>query len=264
MWRRPVWRCRKPPHLVHWVLPPSYRVRHGHAERVELARDRPLRTRNKLYYRLLHWPVWIFAFFIAPGPLTFTLFAEGADARTFTWLGVVAAGTAVAGLFGRLPGLEARPLILRYTEDRPNPIHRRICYTLAWSEIVVYAVLNTVGIADAVINGEWRMRAVYEVGYWPIVGAVWLLGALGRLPRAGRSTRGEGYERRYFYGAVWAVSIAQPLLWLLWGVLPETPFYDAAKLVAFVGVLGGIGDLARRGLLPRTRPILPGETITAD
>jgi len=249
---------------VHRVLPPSYRKRHGHAERVELATDRPLRTRNKVYYRLLHWPVWIFAFFIAPGPLTFALFAEGADARTFTWLAMVLAGTGVAGLFGRLPGVEARPLILRYTEDGPNPIHRRICYTLAWSEIVAYAVLNAAGIADALINGEWRMRAVYGAGYWPVVGSVWLVGALGRLPRAGRSTRGEGYERRYFYGAVWAVSVAQPLLWLLWGILPETTLFDAVKLFAFLGVLAVIGDLARRGLLPRTRPILPGETITAD
>ena len=35
------------------------------------------------------------------------------------------------------------------------------------------------------------------------------------MPRVRRSTRGEGHERRYFYGAVWAVTSAQPLLWVL-------------------------------------------------
>ena len=35
---------------------------------------------------------------------------------------------------------------------------------------------------------------------------------------SGASTQGEGHERRYFYGSVWAVAIAQPVLWLLWKV----------------------------------------------
>ena len=39
--------------------------------------DRKIRTRNKGYYRVLHWPIWIFVFFIAPGPLTFDLFERG-------------------------------------------------------------------------------------------------------------------------------------------------------------------------------------------
>ena len=30
------------------------------------------------------------------------------------------------------------------------------------------------------------------------------------------STKGEGHERRYFYGSVWAVCWAQPALWLMW------------------------------------------------
>ena len=34
-----------------------------------------------------------------------------------------------------------------------------------------------------------------------------------------RSTRNEGHERRYFYGSVWAVANAQPVLWLLWKVV---------------------------------------------
>jgi hypothetical protein len=49
---------------------------------------------------------------------------------------------------------------------------------------------------------------------------VWILGAAGYLPRVKPSTKGEGHERRFFYGSVWAVCIAQPVLWLLWPVLP--------------------------------------------
>jgi hypothetical protein len=91
-----------------------------------------------------------------------------------------------------------------------------------------------------------------------------VLGALGLLPRVRRSTRGEGTERRYFYGSVWAVCIAQPLLWLLWKVLPLTRTFDLLKLAIFWGLLAYVGNLARRGLLPRTRPILPGESAVAD
>jgi hypothetical protein len=36
------------------------------------------------------------------------------------------------------------------------------------------------------------------------------------------------------------------------------------KLVIYVGVLGGVGIAAVFGLLPRTRPILPGELMVAD
>ena len=61
------------------LLPPSYQQRHGHAERVELATDRSFRAQNKVSYRLAHWPIWIWVFFIAPGPLTFDLFAHGSN-----------------------------------------------------------------------------------------------------------------------------------------------------------------------------------------
>ena len=44
---------------------------------VELDTHRQIRHRNKLHYRLNHWPIWIFVFFIAPGPLTFDLFERG-------------------------------------------------------------------------------------------------------------------------------------------------------------------------------------------
>jgi len=50
------------------------------------------------------------------------------------WWAWVLLGTGIAGLFGQLPGVEPRPYILRFTEDKPNPLYRRICYTVAWIE----------------------------------------------------------------------------------------------------------------------------------
>jgi hypothetical protein len=246
------------------LLPPSYERQLGHAERIELADDRRLRERNKAGYRLAHWPIWIFVFFIAPGPLTFDLFESGFDLRMAVWLGAVLVGTGIAGLRGKLPGVEPRPYIIRFTEDRPNPLYRRVCYALAWSEVIAFAVLNIAGLAYAVATGEWKLRQFYETAYFPIVGVIWLLGALGRLPRVKASTQGEGHERRYFYGSAWAVCIAQPIMWLLWKVLPQARTADALKLAVFVMILAYVGNMARRGLLPRTRPIVPGELAVSD
>jgi hypothetical protein len=173
-------------------------------------------------------------------------------------------GTGIAGLYGRLPGVEPRPYIIRFTEDRPNPLYRRICYTLAWSEVVAFAVLNITGLVMAIVTGTWRLRQLYEVAYFPIVIAFWILGALGQLPRVKASTQHEGHERRYFYGSVWAVCIAQPILWVLWRVLPRSTSGDVLKLVAFIGIVAYVGNMARRGLLPRTRPIVPGELAVSD
>ena len=58
--------------------------------------------------------------------------------------------------------------------------------------------------------------------------------------------------------------LAQPALWLLWKILPHTRTADAIKLTIFVAILAWVGNLARLGLLPRTRPILPGEVIVSD
>ena len=231
---------------------------------IELDTQRKIRHRNKTYYRVLHWPIWIFVFFIAPGPLTFDLFAAGIDTRIATWLAFVVVVTGIAGLRGRLPGCEPAPYIIRFTEDRPNPLYRRICYTTAWGEVVAFALLNIAGLAYALMTGEWRLRQMYEVAYFPIAGTMWVLGAMGRLPRVRRSTQGEGHERRYFSGSVWAVAIAQPILWLLWKVLPVSRSADAIKLAVFVGVLIVVGQLSRRGVLPRTRPIVPGEWAVLD
>ena len=222
------------------------------------------RERNTAIYRLAHWPIWIFVFFIAPGPLTFDLFERGFDVRIATWLGLVLVMTGIAGLRGRLPGVEPRPYILRFTEDKPNPLYRRICYTVAWSDLISFAVLNLAGLMYAAATGMWRLRQIYDYAYFPLAIALWICGAMGQLPRVRPSTKGEGTERRYFYGTVWAVCAAEPVLGLLWKILPRTREADVAKLVIFVGILASIGYMARLGRLPRTRTIVPGEWAISD
>jgi hypothetical protein len=244
---------------------PDRRVQVGHRSlRVEYDTQRKIRTRNKLHYRFNHWPIWIFVFFIAPGPLISDLFAAGFDSRMGIWLVLVLLGTGIAGLFGKLPGCEPAPYIIRFTEDRPNPLYRRICYTIAWSEIIAFAVINLAGLVLAVATGRWYLTAIYDTAYFPIAGTVWALGALGKLPRVKASTSGEGHERRYFYGASWAVLIGQPLLLILWKLLPPGFTADVIKLAAFVGTLILVGWCARLGLLPRTRPIVPGQLAVSD
>ena len=120
---------------------------------VELAGERKIRARNTALYRVAHWPIWIWVFFLAPGPLTFDLFAQGFDGRMGAWLAAVVLGTGVAGLRGRLPGVEPRPYIIRFTEDRPNPLYRRVCYTFAWSARAQFCVAEPVGTRVGGGNG---------------------------------------------------------------------------------------------------------------
>jgi hypothetical protein len=225
---------------------------------------RTLRDRNKPAYRLAHWPIWIFVFFIAPGPSTFDLFDRGFDRRKLVWLAIVMLGTGLAALRGQLPGVEPRPYIIRFVEDKPNPLYRRICYTFAWSIVITFAVLNFAGLAVAVVTGTWRLKQIYQYAYFPVAATIWVLGGAGVLPRVKASTKGEGQERRYFYGAVWASGVAQPVLGILWKVLPHSRLADSFKLAIFSGILALFGWLARNGVLPRTRPILPGELAVSD
>jgi len=201
---------------------------------------------------------------LTPGPLIFDLFERGIDYRLMVWLAIVLVVTGWAGLRGRLPGVEPAPYIIRFTEDKPNPLYRRICYTFAWNAALNYAVLNLSGLVYAVISGHWRLKEIYGLAYFPILAAIALLGWLGRLPRVKNSTRGEGVERRYFYGTIWAVLIAQPVLGLIWRMLPETRTSDAWKLGIFAGLLTLVGLCAKAGLLPRTRPVVPGELAVSD
>ncbi len=232
--------------------------------KIELASARKIRERNKIHYRLAHWPIWIWVFFLAPGPLTFQLFAYGFNLKMAAWLGAVLLGTGVAGLRGRLPGVEPRPYIIRFTEDKPNPLYRRVCYTFAWSALITYALLNIAGLVGSIVTGEWKLRQIYDAAYFPLAITIWILGAMGQLPRVKPSTKGEGHERRYFYGSVWAVCFAQPVLGALWITLPRGRAGDLIKLVVFVGILTFTGLLARRGVLPRTRQIVPGELAVSD
>ena len=232
--------------------------------RVEYADARKMRQRNTRRYRVAHLPIWIWVFFLAPGPLTFDLFARGGSRKNLAWLLAVIVAAAVAGYFGQLPGCEPRPYILRFTEDKRNPLYRRICYSFAWNAVISFALLNLSGLVIAVATGTWLMQQLYMRAYFPLAAAVLLLGALGVLPRVRRSTKGEGIERRYFYGAVWSVTIAQAVLLLLWKTLPKNPVTNEVKLVVYALVLLLVGIAAALGILPRTRPIVPGEWIVAD
>ena len=232
--------------------------------RVEYAGQRKIRERNKKMYRVAHWPIWIWVFFLAPGPLTFDLFAKGPDVRNMAWLAAVMLGTGIAGLFGQLPGVEPRPYILRFTEDRPNPLYRRICYTFAWSDVITFATLNLAGLVIAVFTGTWYLKQLYLAAYFPVYAVVLLLGGLGILPRVRASTKREGIERRYFYGSVWAVTLAQTVLMILWKLVPRGTTGDVMKLGVYVVMLALVGMAAALGRLPRTRPIVPGELMVGD
>jgi hypothetical protein len=234
----------------------------------EYAHARKIRERNTRLYRVLHLPIWIWVFFLAPGPLVFSMFAHGFSWTNATWLGIVLLGTAIAGLNGQLPGVEPRPYILRFDEDKPNPLYRRICYTFAWNAVLSFALLNLAGLAIASVTGQWRMKEIYTYAYSPLCALILLLGLLGKLPRVGPSTRGEGTERRYFYGSVWAVSISQTVLLIVWKLLPSTvgPTQEGSqiKFLTFATSLLIMGLIAWRGRLPRTRPIVPGEIMVSD
>jgi hypothetical protein len=236
----------------------------AYSVKVEYADARRMRTRNKPWYRVAHWPIWIWVFFLAPGPLTFDLFARGGSVNNMIWLGTVIVLTGIAAFYGQLPGAESAPYILRFTEDRPNPLYRRICYTFAWNALLNFALLNLAGLAVAVATGTWYMKQIYAHGYTPLLVVILAVGALGVLPRVRRSTQGEGWERRYFYGTVWAVTAAQTVLLILWKTLPRSHATDIVQLTVYSAVLVGMGIAAAFGRLPRTRPILPGELMVAD
>jgi hypothetical protein len=232
--------------------------------KLEFAQARPIRERNTRLYRLAHWPLWIWVFFLAPGPLTFSLFAHGFSRANLAWLALVLLGTGIACLRGSLPGSEPRPYILRFDEDKPNPLYRRICYTFAWNAVLNFALLNLAGLIVAVLTGVWYIKQIYYYAYAPLCAFILLLGILGKLPRVGPSTKTEGMERRYFYGSVWAVTAAQTVLLVLWKTLPRTPNADLIELAAYVATLIFMGLLAQHGKLYRTRPILPGELMVSD
>ena len=210
-----------------------------------------------------HWPIWIFVFFIAPGPLTFDLFERGFDGRMALWLGVVLLATGIAGCAAACPAWSLRPTSSGSRKTAQPAVSARLLHVrVERRDHVRRAEHRRPGRRDR------HRRVVFEAdlryAYFPIAGTVWLLGALGKLPRVKPSTKGEGHERRYFYGTVWAMCIAQPALWLMWYVLPDTRVGNSLKLAIFLGILAYVGNLARLGRLPRTRPIVPGELAVSD
>jgi len=235
-----------------------------YALKVEFATNRKIRSHNKFWYRVAHWPIWIWVFFLAPGPLTFDLFAHGGSLRNWYWLLFVLICTGIAGIYGQLPGVEPRPYILFFSEDKANPLYRRVCYTFAWNALLNFALLNLGGSVDAVLTGRWHMKPIYSRYYFVLLVIIVALGIFGLLPRVRASTKGEGTERRYFYGTVWSVTFSQTLMLILWKTLPKNHTTDIVKLCAFVISLAGFGIASMFGLLPRTRPILPGEAMVAD
>jgi hypothetical protein len=232
--------------------------------KLDFAHERKIRERNTRIYRLCHWPIWISVFFLTPGPLTFSLFARGFHGANLAWLAVVLLGTGIAGLNGQLPGAEARPYLIRFDEDKPNPLYRRVCYTFAWNAAINFALLNLAGVLINAFTGVWYMKQIYNYAYIPVCVVVLFLGALGKLPRVGPSTRTEGTERRYFYGTVWAVTASQTVLLILWKTLPHSHASNIAKLLVYVAALLLMGLLGASGKLYRTRPIVPGELIISD
>src|SRR5664279_1133268 len=153
--------------------------------KVEYADARKMRVRNKTYYRFAHWPIWIWVFFLAPGPLTFSLFAHGFGWANSIWLGAVLVGTGIAGMKGQLPGVETAPYILRFDEDKPNPLYRKVCYTFAWNAVLNFALLNLAGLIYATVTGVYIMSQLYRYAYLPLFILILLLGGAGLLPRVG-------------------------------------------------------------------------------
>ena len=214
------------------------------------------RERNKVYYRLLHLPIWIWVFFILPGHLTYMLYLHGPNRRHGIWLGIVLAVCIWRGFAGRLPGVEPQPYVKYYGADQPNLPYRIVCYTAAWIDLLVPFALNFFGLILAVITGKWFMAELYAFLYYPLALIIVLVAYLDRLPRTRRSTRNEGAEKGWFYVAIWMVVPTQVAAWGAWrlGSLLDITSYELDCLRFTVFVLTGIllFLLGLKGKLPRT------------
>ena len=215
------------------------------------------RGSNKNYYRVLHVPLWVWVFWILPGNLTADLYAHGPDQRHWIWLAVVVAACAWRGFVGRLPGVEPRPYITHYGEDKPNLWYRVICYTAAWIDLLVPFSLNLAGLVINLFSGRWILGGLYTTWYYILTAAVIAATALDITPRARRSTRGEGAEKAWFYVAVWTVVPTQIAAWAMWRLgkyfaLPSSKL-DELRLLTFLVVAAILLILGGLGKLPRTQ-----------
>ena len=136
--------------------------------RVEYAHQRKMRERNTGIYRAAHWPIWIFVFFLAPGPLTFDLFAGRGNRWNLLWLVAVLIGTGIAALRGRLRCSRRRSGSLHISQLDLSDIKVRIYGDTA----VVTSKADLVGKSgDRDISGRFRYTRVYSNrdGQWRIV-----------------------------------------------------------------------------------------------
>lgn len=225
------------------------------------------RERNKNYYRVLHVPIWIWAFWILPGHLTADLYAHGPDRRHWVWLAIVTLVCSWRAYVGRLPGCEPRPYITHYGEDKPNLWYRVLCYTTAWIDLLVPFTINLIGLIVYLISAKYPIINMYRNVYYVLVAAVILATLVDDTPRARRSTRREGEEKGWFYVAVWTVVPTQLAAWAMWRL---GRFFDLSprilgdlRLLTFVVVALLFFALGYLGRLPRTqRYYIPKGTIS--
>ncbi|MGH9796303.1 MAG: hypothetical protein ACRD5G_16165 [Candidatus Acidiferrales bacterium] len=215
-----------------------------------------IRERNKTYYRLLHWPIWLWVFFILPGHLTHELFLHGPNRQHGVWLAVVAGLTAWRAWLGRLPGCEFKPYITHYGVHQPNLWYRVVCYTAAWIALLAPFALNAIGLIIASFTGDWILDRLYGWLYYPIALAVATATALDFTPRAKHSTRYEGAERAWFYVAIWTVVPTQLAAWAAWRLAGALGFAGIglaqARFSVFLACAALFFVLGLRGILPRT------------
>ncbi len=215
------------------------------------------REKNKLYYRVLHLPIWIWVFFILPGHMTYVLYLRGPNRLHGIWLALVFAVCIWRGFAGRLPGVEPQPYVTYYGADQQNLPYRVVCYSAAWIDLMVPFALNFFGLLLAAATEKWLLAELYTFLYYPLALVVMLVAYLDRLPRARRSTRNEGAEKGWFFVAIWTVVPTQVAAWGAWrlGSRLDITSYELGclRLTVFVLIGAVLLLLGLRGKLPRTK-----------
>ena len=236
-----------------------------HSLFIERDTERKIRHRNKLYYRVNHWPIWIFVFFIAPGPLVFDLFERGFDQRMATWLGVVLVGNWHRRTIGTVAGLRAASL------------HHSLHRGSAQSALPAYLLHDGVGRSGRVCRAEHRRSGVCHGDRRMAAQADVRVRLL--------SARRHDVASR----CAWAACRASEPRRRARDTNAATSMVPSGQLRArsrFCGFYGRccrsrdsatasswscssafsstVGNMARRGRLPRTRPIVPGEWAVSD
>ena len=215
------------------------------------------RERNKVHYRIFHMPIWVWVFFVLPGHWTYDLYVHGPDRRHGIWLAIVVVVCVWRGISGRLPGVEPQPYIRYYGADQRNLPYRMVCYTAAWIDLIVPFALNLIGLVLCAITGRWLLAELYAYLYYPFALSIVVVAILNGVPRARRSTMGEGVEKAWFYVAIWTVVPTQVAAWAAWrlGSRLNLALHDLNYIRLVVFVLVGLifHALGIRGRIPRTR-----------